>query len=78
MPVEVISTGAACGAEIRGVDLSAPLDPTTFAAIEAAFDRHGVIYFRNQSLTAIQQGAFTARFGPVEQNHNAEAFGVDG
>ncbi len=78
MSIEVISTSRACGAEIRGVDVSKPIDDTTFAEIEAAFDRHGVIFFRGQDLTAAQQAAFSARFGPVEQNHNAEVFGVDG
>ena len=34
----IIPTGAALGAEIRGVDLAQPLDDATFAAIERAYD----------------------------------------
>jgi len=33
MSIEVIPTGAALGAEIRGVDLARPIDDKTFAAI---------------------------------------------
>ena len=78
MSIQVITTGRACGAEIRGVDVSKPISEATFAAIETAFDQHGVVFFRGQTLTAAQQVAFSARFGPVEQNHNAEVYGVDG
>lgn len=78
MSIEVISTGRACGAEIRGVDVSKPIDDATFATIEQAFDRYGVLIFPGQSLTAAEQVAFSARFGPVEQNHNAEVYGVGG
>ena len=58
MSVEVIPTGAALGAEIRGVDLSRPLDEASFAAIERAYNEHGVIFFRNQQITPQQQVAF--------------------
>ena len=78
MSIEVIPTGRACGATIRGIDVSKPFDAPIFATIEQAFDRYGVLIFPRQSLTAAEQVAFSARFGPVEQNHNAEAFGVDG
>jgi alpha-ketoglutarate-dependent taurine dioxygenase len=36
MSIEVIPTGAALGAEIRGINLAKPLDDATFAAIERA------------------------------------------
>ena len=35
MPIEVIPTKAALGAEIRGVDLAYPVDDTTFALTNA-------------------------------------------
>lgn len=78
MSIQVITTGRACGAEIRGVDVSQTIDEATFAAIETAFDLYGVVFFPGQKLSAEQQVAFSARFGPVEQNHNAEVYGVDG
>jgi taurine dioxygenase len=39
MSIKIIPTGAALGAEISGVDLSQPLDNTTFAAIERGLQR---------------------------------------
>ncbi len=54
------------GAEIRGIDLSQPLDNKTFARIEDAFHAHSVLLFRDQSLSADQQVAFTRRFGDLE------------
>jgi taurine dioxygenase len=64
--VQVVPTGAALGAEIQGVDLSRPLDDATLAAVERAFDEHGVIFFRNQDITPPQQVEFTRRFGEIE------------
>jgi taurine dioxygenase len=78
MPVQVIPTGAALGAEIRGVDLAEPLDNATFAAIERAFDEHGVIFFRDQHITPPQQVAFTRRFGDIEFNIFGERWSVPG
>jgi alpha-ketoglutarate-dependent taurine dioxygenase len=34
MSIEIIPTGPALGAEIRGVDLARPIDDETFAAIK--------------------------------------------
>ena len=78
MSIEIIPTGAALGAEIRGVDLAHPLDDATFAAIERAYDTHGVIYFRGQRLTSQQQVAFTRRFGEIEFNIFGERWSVPG
>ncbi|MGE4044765.1 MAG: TauD/TfdA dioxygenase family protein, partial [Acetobacteraceae bacterium] len=78
MSIEVIPTRAALGAEIRGVDLSGPLDDATFAAIEAAYDQYGVIFFRDQRLTPPQQVAFTRRFGEIEFNIFGERWSVTG
>lgn len=54
------------GAEITGIDLRAPVPPQTFAAIEAALNKHAVLIFPNQPLTDEQQMAFSRRFGPLE------------
>jgi taurine dioxygenase len=55
----------ALGAELGGVDLSQPLPDETIAAIRQALVEHQVIFFRDQELTAAQQAAFGARFGPL-------------
>jgi taurine dioxygenase len=78
MSIELLPTGAALGAEIRGVDLARPLDDATFAAIERAYDAHGVIFFRDQRITPEQQVAFTRRFGAIEFNIFGERWSVPG
>src|SRR5437763_13683693 len=78
MSIETIPTGAALGAEICGVDLAAPLDDGTFAAIERAYNEYGVIFFRNQRITPQQQVAFTSRFGEIEFNIFGERWSVPG
>jgi taurine dioxygenase len=78
MTVHVIPTGAALGAEIRDVDLAEPIDAAAFAAIERAFDEHGVIFFRDQHITPPQQVAFTRRFGDIEFNIFGERWSIPG
>jgi taurine dioxygenase len=78
MSIEIIPTGAALGAEIRGVDLSTPLDDATFAAIEGAYATHGVVFFRDQQITPRAQVAFTRRFGEIEFNVFGERWSVPG
>ena len=78
MLIEIVPTGAALGAEIRGLDLACPLDDTTFAAIERAYNEHGVIFFRDQHITPPQQVTFTRRFGEIEFNIFGERWSVPG
>lgn len=59
MALEIRDSGAPLGHEIRGVDLSRPLDDSTFAGIEKAFNDYGVVVIRDQNLTPAQQVAFT-------------------
>jgi len=78
MSIEIIPTGAAVGAEISGVDLARPLDDATFREIERAYNQHGVIFFRDQQITPVQQVAFTRRFGEIEFNIFGERWSVPG
>jgi taurine dioxygenase len=78
MSIEIIPTGAALGAEVRGVDLSQPLGDNAFAVIERAYDEHGVIFFRDQGITPPQQVAFTRRFGEIEFNIFGERWSIPG
>lgn len=59
--------GGLCGAEVRGVDL-AQLDPQGWDCIQQAFRDHGVLVFREQTLTPEQHIAFAERFGRIEIN----------
>jgi taurine dioxygenase len=78
MSIEIIPTGAALGAEIRGVDLAQPIGDNVFAMIERAYDEYGVIFFRDQRITPPQQVAFTRRFGEIEFNVFGERWSVPG
>jgi alpha-ketoglutarate-dependent taurine dioxygenase len=78
MSIEIIPTGAALGAEIRGVDLARPSDEGTFGEIERAFNEYGVIFFRDQEITPPQQVGFTRRFGEIEFNIFGERWSVPG
>jgi len=71
--VTIMPTGAALGAEVSRVDLSRDLAPVTFLRIEEAFNRHGVIFFRDQRIAVEQLVAFARRFGEVEINVNTQA-----
>jgi taurine dioxygenase len=64
--LDIRPTGAALGAEIRGLDLALPLDEQTFRAIENALHQHEVIFFRDQKLSPEQHIAFSRRFGELE------------
>ncbi|MGB0632816.1 MAG: TauD/TfdA dioxygenase family protein [Alphaproteobacteria bacterium] len=55
----------AIGAEIRGVDLSKPLDDDTVAAITDAWHEHIVLLFRDQDIDTDRQIAFAEHFGDV-------------
>ena len=53
------------GAEIGGIDLTAPMDVETFTAIEDVWHGHGVLLFRRQKLDDLQQVEFAQRFGEL-------------
>jgi taurine dioxygenase len=63
--MEVVPTGAALAAEIRGLDLRA-LDDRDFAAIERVWTDHLVLLFRGQSLSDDDLIAFSRRFGALD------------
>ena len=74
MSIEIIPTGAVLGAEIRGIDLAQPLDDATFAAIDRAYNEHGVIFFRGQDISLDQFWAFMQNFGLPQKE---ESTGTD-
>ena len=55
----------ACGAEIRGVDLTRELSDATVRAIKQAWGEHLVLVFRGQSITQEQQLRFASYFGEL-------------
>ncbi|MGE0699416.1 MAG: TauD/TfdA dioxygenase family protein [Hyphomicrobiaceae bacterium] len=66
--IEIRPTSGALGAEVLGLDLAAPLDGGTVGTLKGALAEHGVIFFRDQSLTPEQHITFSRHFGPIDIN----------
>ncbi|MGE5135430.1 MAG: TauD/TfdA dioxygenase family protein [Gemmatimonadota bacterium] len=62
---EVRPVGGLIGAEIAGLDLARDYPDETYQAIRRAWAEHGVIFFRDQFLTAGQRERFARRFGGI-------------
>lgn len=65
MTLEIVPTGAKLGAEIRGIDPSAKLDPDTQRKLRAALADHSVLLFRGRSLAVEDQIRFARCFGDL-------------
>jgi len=63
--VEVIPTGAALGAEVRGVDLRNLAD-AAFARVIAAWHDHSVVLIRDQALSDLELIVFSRRLGDLD------------
>jgi taurine dioxygenase len=68
MKLDITPSGQACGAAVRGVDLSTPLSRELAAAIRAAWLEHQVLAFPDQKLSDDQLEAFTLNFGPFGED----------
>ena len=62
--LEIVPTGAAIGAEIRGIDLSLPVPDDVADALRRAWADHLVLLFRGQTIDDEQLLATSAIFGP--------------
>ena len=66
MTVSIHPFDTALGAEVRGLDLSRPIDEADFAVVEEAYRTRSVLLFRSQKLTPEQHIEFSRRFGKLE------------
>ncbi len=73
--IEVVPLTGACGAELRGVDLRAPLSDDVWEEIERAFQHFLVIMLRDQPLSPEQHKAFSRRFGKLIDLPQAPTYG---
>ena len=64
--IEVVPTGKALGAEIRGADLSRALDPADVGAMLDAWSEHLVLLFRGQPISDPELIAFSRHFGDLD------------
>ncbi|MFE3827026.1 TauD/TfdA dioxygenase family protein [Streptomyces sp. NPDC059092] len=56
------------GAEVRGLDLSRPLEPAVRAELDRALLEWKVLFFRGQHLTSEKQREFALNWGELETN----------
>ena len=63
--IDIAPTGAALGAELRGIDLNS-LDERQFAALKRAWHQHQVLLVRGQTLGDQDLIAFSRRFGDLD------------
>ena len=68
MSITVTPTHPEFVAEISGVDVAQPLEPTDRQTIEDAINRYAVVVFRGQTLDDEKQVAFAGHFGPIESS----------
>lgn len=64
--IQVVPTGKALGAEIRGIDLAKGVSAPEFAVIKQAWLEHLVLLFRGQTLHDAQLQEFAGLFGPLD------------
>ncbi|AGP60854.1 TauD/TfdA dioxygenase family protein [Streptomyces rapamycinicus] len=65
---EIAPLGRVIGAEIRGLDLSRPLEPALREELNRALLEWKVLFFRGQHLTSEQQRGFARNWGELETN----------
>jgi alpha-ketoglutarate-dependent taurine dioxygenase len=63
MGITVTPSGQVCGASVRGVDLTTPLDADTIGEIRAAWLEHHVLAFPDQAMDDDDLERFTEYFG---------------
>jgi taurine dioxygenase len=71
LEMQVVPLSSACGAEIKGVDLTRPLSRETVEAIRDAWNKHLVLVFRGQQITQDQQLKFASYFGDLGSRKKA-------
>jgi alpha-ketoglutarate-dependent taurine dioxygenase len=64
--IQVVPTGAALGADVRGLDISGKIDDKVFRDIYKAWNDHLVLRFRDQRLDDNALVAFSRRFGELD------------
>jgi len=69
--IEVTPLSAACGAEVKGIDLTRPLSAATIATIKEAWNSHLVLVFRGQTLSQDDQLRFASYFGELGDRKQA-------
>jgi len=67
MPFKLNPLSETGAAEIVGLDCAKPLDEGVLAALKRAMLEYPITVLRGQTLTPVQQAAFSRRLGPLEE-----------
>src|SRR6266508_3165313 len=67
----------ACGAEVRGLDLTRPPGPDRVQELHQALGDNGILLFRDAEITPGQHIEFSRHFGPLE-SHVVGEFNLPG
>ena len=70
MSIVIENVAGHTGAEVRGIDLAAPVDPDTRARLNRAFSQRGVLVVRGQTLAPGRMLDAVRLFGDVFPQHN--------
>jgi taurine dioxygenase len=76
-PLQTRRLSSAAGVEVRGLDLADDHGPETIAEICRLLADHGVVLFRDQTMTPEEHVRFSARFGPLEETVTGNEPGDD-
>src|SRR3954454_10560751 len=71
MDIQVTPSSSACGAEIKGIDVTRPLSAAEVQAIKDAWGKHLVLVFRGQKISQDDQLRFASYFGELGDRKKA-------
>jgi len=65
LPLDLVKVTPNCGAEVQGLDLAQPLAAATVDALGKALAECGVLFFRDQNMSPLQQKTLARHFGEL-------------
>jgi taurine dioxygenase len=77
MSISTTTLTSSIGAEVQGVDLTAPIDEETAEEIRQALAKYSVLLFRDQALDDEHQARVAEIFGPLEPSQSRKLFGLN-
>ena len=78
MPLTIRKLKEHIGAEVQGVDLTAPIDTETFEQLRGALCEYAMLVFHDQDITDEQHVTFSEGFGPLEMTMPNDPIGDGG
>lgn len=66
--IEIEASGGGVGAFVRGIDLARDVSGNVAGELRAALGEHGVLFFRDQTISEEDHIAFAEKFGAINVN----------